>query len=99
MVTVKYVNARKRSDGFVEVEAVVTVASGDTITSGDVELNTIYVVTAAIPLAPDNVLTGIVINNPGSYDNSFTIKAYSLTAGSLTTESGSIDWVFRVVGE
>lgn len=99
MVTVKSIHARKRSDGFIEVEAIITAASGDTITSADVGLNTIDVVTAAIPLAPDNVLTGIVINNPGSYDNSFTIKAYSLTAGSLTTESGSIDWMFRIVGE
>jgi len=99
MVTVKSVNVRKRDDGKVETEARITAASGDTITAANLELNTIEMVKSIIPEVGDHVVTGVSITNPGSYGNSMTFTAYTLSGGSLTTEAGSIDWIFTVVGE
>jgi hypothetical protein len=99
MVTVKSVNVRRRDDGKVETEARITAASGDTITAADLELNTIEIVKSVIPEVADHVVTGVTVTNPGSYGNSFTLKAYTLTAGSLVTEAGSIDWAIVAIGE
>jgi len=99
MVTVKSVSIRTRDDGRLEAEARVTAASGDTIKASDLELNTIEMVKSILPEVTDHVVTGVSITNPGSYGNSMTFTAYTLSGGSLTTEAGSIDWIFTVVGE
>ena len=99
MVTVKSVNVRKREDGRIESEARITAASGDTITAADLELNTIEMVKSIIPEVRNHVVTGYSVTNPGSYGNSMTFTAYTLSGGSLTAEAGSIDWIFTVVGE
>ena len=100
MVTVKKVIARVREDdGHIEVEARITAASGDYIKASDLELNTIKMVKGIIPEKGNHVVTGVSIANPGSYGNSLTFTAYTLSAGSLVTEAGSIDWIFNVIGE
>jgi len=99
LVSVKSVNAYARPDGKIESEAVVTASSGDTITASDVALRTIEFVKGVTPLVSDHVVTGVSVTNPGSYGNSMTLKAYTLSGGSLTTEAGSIDWAITVVGE
>jgi len=99
LVSVKSVNAYARPDGKIESEAVVTAASGDTITASDAVLRTIELVKSIVPLVSDHVVTGAGVTNPGSYGNSMTFTAYTLSAGSLTTEAGSIDWAITVVGE
>lgn len=99
MVVVRSIHVRKRDDGKIESEAVVNAASGDTLSSGALGLNTIEAVTCIIPLVRDHVVTGVSITNPGSYNNSFTFTAYTISGGSLTSEAGSIDWFIKVIGE
>lgn len=99
MVVVKDIHVRRRGDGKLEAEAIVSATSGDSITSADMDVNTIEAVTAVIPLVASHVVTGVAITNPGSYNNSFTITAYSVSGGSLVTMGGSIDWFIKIIGE
>lgn len=99
MVTVTSVQTYERPDGKIESEAQVTAASGDTITAGELELNTIEFIKSIEPITGDHVVTAKSVANPGSLNNSMTFTAYTLTAGSLVTAAGSVDWTIVVVGE
>lgn len=99
MVTVKSVHTYTRTDKKVVSESVITAASGDTISAGDLQLNTIEYIKSIEPITGNHVVTAKSVTNPGSLNNTMTFTAYTLSAGSLTTEAGSVDWTVVAVGE
>jgi len=94
MVVVKSVKVTPREDGTIESVAVVTVANGDKVTSGDLGLAYISVVKAVTPTVAGHVLGGAAVTNPGSVNNDVTLTLYSLTANADSlVAAGSADWV------
>ncbi len=94
MVVVKSVKVTPLPDGTIESTAVVTVANGDKVTSGDVGLAYISAIKAVIPTTAGHVLGGAEITNPGSVNNEVTLTLYSLTANADSlVAAGSADWI------